>query len=150
MTNQHHLGEYSQFVKSHWTKEELEKFGVVVGFLQLLKAGDFDRLESVYGDHPYVQHNPTMENGIDGVLRNAKGMATQLPDFFIDTKHVYLDGNFVIIQAHFAPLKEHRGDDTKGVNAIDIWKIMEGKIVAHWDALQPLDGSERNNNNGIF
>ena len=150
MTHQQHLGEYAQFVKPHWTTEELEKFEVVVGFLQALKSGDLNRINSDYGDHPYVQHNPTMENGMEGVLSEAKGMAAQFPNFFIDTKHVYLDGDFVIIQAHFAPFKEHRGDDTKGVNAIDVWKVVDGKIMEHWDALQPLNGSERKNNNGIF
>lgn len=150
MDNKNNFGEYSNFIKPHWTKEELEKFEVVVGFLQVLKAKDYARLYSEYGDHPYVQHNPTMENGVEGVLKEAKGIAAQLPDFFIDTKHVYLDGDFVIIQAHFAPLKKHRDDDTKGINAIDIWKVVDGKIVEHWDALQPLDGLERKNSNGIF
>lgn len=150
MSDKNNLGEYASFVKPHWTKEELDNFKVVVGFMQTLKEKAFDRLLSQYGDHPYLQHNPGMENGIAGVLKEAQKLATDFPNFFLDTKHVYLDSQFVIIQAHFTVDKAHRGDDSKGLNFIDIWKVTDGKIVEHWDSIQPLDGVALKNSNGIF
>lgn len=54
----------------------------------------------------------------------------------------------------------HRGKDNMGLNVIDIWKVVDGKIVEHWDSIQPIDFSVRllslftevavKNNNGRF
>jgi len=39
--------------------------------------------------------------------------------------------------------KEHRGNDEKGMNIIDTWKIEGRKIVEHWDSIQALYGLMR-------
>lgn len=139
MTKGKGFGDYEKFIKPHWTEEELEIFGVVTGFLQTLRAKEFDRLLLDYGRHPYVQHNIGMGDGLAGVVKEGRKAVKQFPDFFIDTKHVYMDGNFVIIHSHMTAKKSHRGNDSKGFNVMDIWKVTEGKIVEHWDAIQPID-----------
>lgn len=139
MIKENEFGEYEKFIKPHWTKEELENFRVVVLFLKTLRAKEFDRLLSDYSSHPYVQHNVGMLEGIPGVVKEGQKAVKQFPDFFIDTKHVYVDGDFVIIHSHMTAKKSHRGNDSKGFNVIDVWKVIEGKIVEHWDSIQPID-----------
>lgn len=139
MNRENGFGDYKRFIKQHWTKEELENLEVVVGFLQTLRAKEFDHLLSDYGSHPYVQHNIGMENGIVGVVKEGQKAVKQFPDFFIDTKQVYLDNEFVIIHSHMTAKKSHRGNDNKGFNVIDVWKVSDGLITEHWDSIQPID-----------
>jgi len=150
MTNHTALGDYERFVKPHWSDNELANFAVVARFMSTVRSGPAEHLLAEYGDHPYRQHNPGMSNGIDGVAEEIQKVGVEAPDFFVDTKHAYVDGEYVIIQAHFTAIEDHRGDDRHGFNAVDIWKIVEGKIVEHWDAIQPLEPTDRNNDNGIF
>ena len=53
-----------------------------------------------------------------------------------------------------------RGNDKKGWNIVDMWKLEDGKIVEHWDSIQSLDlmmriysayaGGQIRNGNGVF
>ena len=55
---------------------------------------------------------------------------------------------------------KHRGDERKGLNIIDSWRVVDGLIGDHWDAVQPLDtfmrfytfltGGRTHNDNGTF
>ena len=59
-----------------------------------------------------------------------------------------------------AEREKHRGKDGEGLNIFDTWKIVDGEIVEHWDALQPmslfmrfynwLTGGAVRNNNGVY
>lgn len=160
MKNNNRLGDYERFVKPHWSADELENLKVVTGFLQTLRSKDFDSLLSEYGDHPYVQHNIGMETGVEGVAKEGRKAVKQFPEFSIEAKHVYVDGEFVIIHSHMTAKATHRGNDSKGLNVIDIWKVSDGKIVEHWDSIQPIDfgvrlfslftGGTVKNSNGRF
>jgi len=65
-----------------------------------------------------------------------------------------------VFHSHATLDREHRGNDEKGMNIIDTWKIQDGKIVEHWDSIQALDGFMRfyawisggdiRNSNGVF
>ena len=137
------LGDYERFLKPHWSADEVENLKVVAGFLRLLRSKDFDRLLSEYGDHPYVQHNIGMEDGVPGVAKEGRKAAKHFPEFSIDPMHVYVDGASVVIHSHMTTKPSHRDNVGKGLNVIDIWKVSDGKIVEHWDSIQPLDFGAR-------
>lgn len=154
------LGDYERFLKLQWSDREVENLKVVAGFLQFLRAKDFDKLLYEYENHPYVQHNIGMETGVMGVIKEGKKAVKQFPEFSIEPKQVYVDGEFVIIHSHMTAKKAHRDNDRKGLNVIDIWKVLDGKITEHWDSIQPIDfgvrlfslftGGTIKNNNGRF
>jgi len=154
------LGDYAPLTRDDWTQRERENLLVVVGFLQTLRSMDFDRLEAEYGDHPYVQHNVTMETGVAGVANEGRKTASRFPDFAIEAKRVFVDGDYVIIQSHMTAKVAHRGNDRAGMNVMDVWQVSDGKIVEHWDTIQPLDfvgrlfslilGGAVRNSNGVF
>lgn len=64
MKNENKLGDYERFVKLHWSADELENLKVVTCFLQILRLKNFDKLLAEYSNHPYIQHNIGMENGV--------------------------------------------------------------------------------------
>lgn len=160
MTDDSRLGDYEGFVRPSWTSEERENLGVVARFLLGIRAHEFDRVLADYSDHPYVQHNLSMKNGVDGVVEEGRKISKRFPEFSIEAKHVYADGDFVIIHSHMTAKASHRGNDRKGLNVFDTWKVVDGKIVEHWDSIQPLDfigrlfslltGGKVRNSNGAF
>ncbi len=152
--------DFKKFHQEHWSSEEMSKFEIVAGFVQGILDHNFDEVIAKYKDHPYIQHNRSVPRGIEAIVNTNRAMAKRFPEFFLDPKHVYLDGDFVIFHSHVTLKAKHRSNDRKGLNVVDIWKIVDGKIVEHWDSIQPLDfmsrlftlftGGAIRNNDGVF
>ncbi|AOT11149.1 nuclear transport factor 2 family protein [Pseudoalteromonas luteoviolacea] len=147
--------------QSHWQAEELGNAQAVAEFVQLLMNDhNFDEVIARFGNDQYKQHNRTMADGIAGVVKTLKDFVKLAPEFSYDVKRMFVDGEQVIIHSHATLKEKHRGDDTKGMNIIDTWTVRDGRLVEHWDAIQPLDMSMRlynlfmggkvNNANGVF
>ena len=130
--------------KPHWSAEQTQNGGAVVNFVQtLMNNHDFETIRKHYTGRPYKQHNRSMTDGIEGVLKNVSMLTKRFPDFAYDIKNVQVDGDLVTIHAHATINKKHRGNDKKGLNIIDTWRVENGKLTEHWDAVQPLDAFQR-------
>lgn len=149
------------FQQENWSAQELANVELVTDFVQhIMNNHDFDYIMTQYGDQPYAQHNRSMNDGIEGVVESVKGLQKRYPDFTYDVKHIHVDGEYVIFHSHSTVKKKHRGNDQKGFNIMDTWRVQDGKIVEHWDAIQPLNGFMRfyswmvggaiRNGNGVF
>ena len=147
--------------KENWSNQELENVELVADFIQhLMNNHDFDYVMDTYNNDAYIQHNRGLPEGVSGVVGTVKQFAKRYPDYTYDVKHIFADGDYVIFHSHATINKKHRGNDKKGLNIKDTWKIKDGKIVEHWDALQPLDafmrfytlltGGTIRNGNGVF
>ncbi|KXX66823.1 nuclear transport factor 2 family protein [Flammeovirga sp. SJP92] len=133
-----------QYQKSTWTAQEVENATIVVDFVQhLMNDHDFDYIRKTYGNHPYKQHNQSMVDGLTGVLEVVSDFAKTYPDYMYDVKHIYVDGEHVTVHSHATNDVKHRGNPQKGLNIIDVWKVENGKITEHWDAVQPIHGQMR-------
>ncbi len=147
--------------KPHWTDSQKEKAKLVVNFVQLIMNDhNFDEVISRFGQQEYKQHNRTIEDGISGVVKTIKDLTKTSPEFSYDVKHIYVDGEHVILHSHATLKTKHRGNEQQGFNIIDTWKVQEGKLVEHWDTIQGLNFSMRlyvlmvggkvRNENGVF
>jgi predicted SnoaL-like aldol condensation-catalyzing enzyme len=94
---------------------------------------ELSNLES-YMREDYIQHNPTIKNGLEG-FRDFAGnrFFKQFPNLKLRIMHLYAAGDIVISHNH-AILKE--GIDEAIV--IDIYRIQNGKLAEHWDVIQYL------------
>ena len=61
-----------------------------------------------------------------------------------EIKRIFADGDYVIVHVHAV-----REPGTRGNAIIDIFKLENGKVVEHWDAVQPIP-EKSDNNNGMF
>jgi len=149
------------FEQDHWSDDQKSKAGVVRDLVKLLLMDrDFDRFSAQFADHPYTQHNRLVGTGIDPLLQFTKLLMRVSPTFAADVKHVHIDGDFVLMRWHAVMKARHRGNDKKGLIIVDTWRIENGIIVEHWDAIQPLSlglrfvfmlaGGGVRNNNGVF
>ena len=139
----------------------MENAELITDFVQhLMNNHDFDYIMNIYNDDAYIQHNRSIPNGIEGLISYVKQFAKSFPDFAYDVKHIYADGDYITFQSHATINKKHRGNDKKGLNIHDTWKIQDNVIVEHWDSIQPIDGFMRfyawltggniRNKNGVF
>ena len=147
--------------KSHWTPEEVGNVEIIVDFVQrLMNDHDFDYVIENYANSSYTQHNRNIPDGIEGLVDVLKNLTKRFPDYCYDVKQILADGDQVVFHSHATMRRVDRGNDKKGLNITDNWKIRDGQIVEHWDSIQPIDGSMRfyvllnggkiRNSNGVF
>lgn len=94
------------------------------------------RVEEAFARHvapPYTQHNPQVPDGIAGALAGIPGLLQAMPDLRYDVKRVLVDGDLVAVHSHIT-----NGADDRGTAVVDIFRTANGKIVEHWDVLQPV------------
>jgi predicted SnoaL-like aldol condensation-catalyzing enzyme len=86
---------------------------------------------------PYIQHNPLVADGIDGVMAFLK-QTGRVP---CEVKRIAIDGDLAFVHVRYLSLF---GQETAGV---DIFRFdADGKIVEHWDVLQPVPATAKNTN----
>ncbi|MCP4915002.1 MAG: polyketide cyclase [Oligoflexia bacterium] len=144
-----------------WNEQETKNVKLVSSFVtDLMINHDADKVVKKYGNSSYIQHNRNIPDGMVGIARYVEEFAKEYPDFTYDVKRIIADGDLVIFHSHATLNKEDRGNDKKGLNITDIWKIKDGKIVEHWDSIQAMDFSMRlfnlmqggkiRNSNGVY
>lgn len=149
------------FKKAHWSEQEAQNVELITDFVQnLMNNHDFSYVLEKFSNQAYRQHNRGIPDGFEALVGYVEEFTKRYPDYGYDVKHVYADGDFVIFQSHVTIKKKHRGNDKKGFIIKDTWKIEDGEIVEHWDAIQPIDGFMRfviwmtggkiRNSNGLF
>ena len=153
--------EVETFRRPHWTPEDGANVVLVLELVRLLmNEHDFDAVRARFGPGGYVQHNPSIADGIEGVLDTIGDLTKRFPDYRYDVKHVLVDGDVVTLHSHATLRAAHRGDPRKGFNITDRWRVADGEVVEHWDSIQPIDlfgrfyalfsGGRVRNDNGPF
>jgi predicted SnoaL-like aldol condensation-catalyzing enzyme len=147
--------------KTNWSEQEVENAELITDFVQnLMNNHNFSYILEHYNDSSYVQHNRNLPDKVTGLVNFLEEFVEDYPDYAYDVKHIYVDGDYVIFHSHATLDREDRGNDQKGMNIIDTWRIEDGRIVEHWDSIQALDfsmrvyslisGGEIANSNGVF
>ena len=85
----------------------------------------------------YIQHNPGISDGRDAAIAALTPMFSD-PGFHADLKRVLADGDYGVIHLH-----GYRGDQRGGA-VMDLYRVDGGRIVEHWDVIQPIPETARN------
>jgi len=124
-------------------KVEANKATVMEFYESALNHKDFEAAVTFIGGR-YVQHNPLIADGMEGLNAFLSFLKTNYPNLRGEIKRVFADGDYVILHTHGVRIPGERGSAI-----MDIFKLEEGKIVEHWDVIQPIPESAINQN-GMF
>jgi predicted SnoaL-like aldol condensation-catalyzing enzyme len=89
----------------------------------------------------YHQHNPTIPSGSAGLREMFGAFFSQTPTLIVERHRVIAEGNIVAIHAHYRLNAEDRGQAV-----VDIFRVLDGKIVEHWDVIQAVPETSANDN----
>ena len=94
-----------------------------------------------YMGNRYVQHNPNAADGPEGFRKFIAFLREKFPNSRSEIKRSFVDGDYVILHVHAV-----REPGTRGSAIVDIFKLENGKIVEHWDVVQPIPENPANSN----
>ncbi|MDP8992822.1 MAG: ester cyclase [Actinomycetota bacterium] len=115
---------------------------VVLAYLeQALNAKQPAEAVDAYVGPRYVQHNPQVADGPEAFIEFASGFTRQFPEMRVDVRRVVAEGDVVVTHSLLTV-----GPEDRGTAAVDIFRLEEGRIVEHWDVLQPVPESAANDN----
>ncbi|MER5699004.1 nuclear transport factor 2 family protein [Streptomyces mirabilis] len=129
----------SQASNREWTNER-----AAIGVLNIAfnEHDPKKAAEKYISAYTYIQHNPNIGNGRDAFVAGITGYVKQYPDISLDFKRTIAQDNLVVVES----LSKINAAD-RGTVEVDTFRFdLNGKIVEHWDALQPVAAQSANGN----
>jgi predicted SnoaL-like aldol condensation-catalyzing enzyme len=121
---------------------EANKANTVAFHTQAVFQGDVENAFRLYGGTPYRQHNPLIGDGMEGLSKFVALLKASRPNAHAEIKRVFADGDYVILHSQWHGLS----DSPRGEAVVDIYRSENGKVVEHWDVIQPIPKTAANNN----
>lgn len=104
-----------------------------VAFYETAFLGNPQKAVEDYVGEVYIQHNPDVEDGIEGFVNYFSRMQKEYPEKSIEFLRVIGEGDLVALHT----LQTWPGNDQ--YITIDFFRFdKQGKICEHWDAIQQV------------
>ena len=112
-----------------------------IDFYRTAYLGDPSRAVAEYVGAEYIQHNPLVADGKQGLIDYFEEMARDYPNKSIEFVRAVAEGDLVALHTHQTwPGNEH-------FVTMDFFRFDDnGKIVEHWDAMQKIPNETKNGN----
>lgn len=87
----------------------------------------------------YIEHSPHVRPGRDAILKALSQRVTR--ESIADIKRVIAEGDLVVLHVHARNNLQDRGRAV-----VEIFRVAHGRIVEHWDVVQPVPPALANTN----
>ncbi|WP_263357232.1 nuclear transport factor 2 family protein [Acidicapsa ligni] len=120
---------------------EQNKQIAIAFYEKLINDFDPDTAFNLYGGDTYKQHTPVIADGREGVTKFIGWLRNNYPDSRMEIKRAFSDGDMVILHCHWIQKSGERGNAV-----VDFFRVENGKVVEHWDVIQPIPETSSNDN----
>lgn len=104
-----------------------------IAFYKMAYEGAPSRATELYVGSKYIQHNPSVGDGIQSFIEYFDQMKREYPDKSIEFVRAIAEGDLVALHTH----QIWPGNDE--YITMDFFRFTEdGKIIEHWDAIQQI------------
>lgn len=115
-----------------------------IAFYRLAFEGKPRLATERYVGEQYIQHNPLVADGPEGLIAYFEEMHREFPDKSVEFLRCIAEGDLVALQTR----QIWKGDGE--YVTMDFFRFDDrGKICEHWDAIQAVP-DEQAHNNGMF
>jgi predicted SnoaL-like aldol condensation-catalyzing enzyme len=112
---------------------------VVRAFYEEAFAGDPEGAVERYVGDRYTQHNPQAADGPEAFIGFVRWYRGEYPQLALDIRRVVAEGDIVVTHSLITTSPED-----PGTVAADLFRVEDGKVVEHWDVLQPFPTESAN------
>jgi predicted SnoaL-like aldol condensation-catalyzing enzyme len=130
-------------LESEKARLERNKKLVVAFYQKMIGEKDPDAARRYMGED-YKQHSAYARDGFEGVAEFARHFKASFPNHHYDVKKVIAEGDLVVLHLH-----GQSGMFPNGEQVVDIFRVVDGKVVEHWDVIQEIPATA-SNPNGTF
>ena len=96
---------------------------------------------AMYLGKTYRQHNPMGGDGPQAFVDAIGNWIATMPKMKVEFKRFIADGDLVAVHSHLIPEPGARGSAV-----MDIFRVENGRLVEHWDAMQEVPEKAANRN----
>ncbi len=107
---------------------------------QLFNHGNLSVIDKYIGS-TYIQHNPTVANGAAALRQLVVSTRKQFPNGHNYVERALAEGDLVLLQSHVVSVP-----GTTGLAIDDIFRVVGGKIVEHWDTIESVPATTASGN----
>ncbi len=112
-----------------------------VAFYQMAYDGKPAEAVKMYVGDDYIQHNPDVENGLEGFINYFLRMGEEYPDKSIEFVRVIGEGELVALHTH------QTWPGNEEYITMDFFRFDDlGKIIEHWDSIQKIPEVNKSGN----
>src|SRR5258708_25242402 len=112
---------------------EANKDIAVAFYKKALFEGQVEEAFRLYAGPTYRQHNPLIEDGMEGLRKFVTWIMSNHPDARCEIKRVFADGDHVILHSHWHGLSDNPRGEAVGANL----PPGSGQFRQHWAAYPP-------------
>ncbi|MBN1847839.1 MAG: ester cyclase [Deltaproteobacteria bacterium] len=124
------------------SREETNREIVKEFYDLIINKKDYQAASKYVGPH-YKQHNPLVKDGPEGLKEFIEFLKRDYPEARSEIKRVIAEGDYVVLHVHsIRTPKLQRA-------IIEIFRLEDGRIDEHWDAIQEIPETSVNPN-GMF
>jgi predicted SnoaL-like aldol condensation-catalyzing enzyme len=125
-------------------REEVNKFVMLAAYDGLFNEHQLELLDLFFAGENYIQHNPLVPNGTAALAAILDFIAPE--GSLLRFAHAVTDGDLVFVHSQSLPPEADPNNEFTGVAVADIFRVVNGKIVEHWDAIQPVPATTASGN----
>jgi predicted SnoaL-like aldol condensation-catalyzing enzyme len=119
---------------------------IITDYAAMRAAGETYEAHQKYDAKLRVEHDPWVADGLGGDEAFIEKRREAEPEKYDSVEHYVNVMHTIMADGDLAAIKSHVFTNSKdqGRVFVDIWRLDDGKIVEHWDVIQPIETSSVN------